>query len=252
MSFSNVPLSSIKLPETIQTIEKSGFDYCSLNLEELTFPSSIVSLGVWAFSSNRIKKVIIGENIESIGDGAFGDNPTLESIEVPENNHFFKSINGCLFDYNVEILYCSPPLIQNFTFPMTTKRLTARSLSHATAIELWLPPSITIFDSGCFFRLPSLKTIHILGSIDQINTPFYSGLHVEQIYYYGHNVVKTNNVFSSLQNVTVTVCANYPSQYFSSVKVKKYYYCHFSISTLPIKRNPFSHFSLFTYIFIFF
>ena len=96
----------IELPHSITSIEESAFEGCkSMDsvllggcsitvLYERTFkdccisefflPDSLIELKEHVFEGNRLKKVIFPDTVKTIGDEAFRDNPTLESVIFPK------------------------------------------------------------------------------------------------------------------------------------------------------------------------
>ena len=59
------------------------------DVEELTVPSSVISLEPYAFAGcEKLKKVILPKNLESIGNSAFLACTNLKSISIPETVTF--------------------------------------------------------------------------------------------------------------------------------------------------------------------
>ena len=227
-AFRNVHLKSISLPDTIEFLSISAFDLCYLEIDCLTLPKDLLEMGWWTFSSNRIKKVKIGSKVKQIGHGAFIDNPTLESIEVDQGNSFFAVINGCLYDINITVLYCLPPLVVNFQFPVTLKEVMPRSIYLPDTKEIWLPTSLTTIDDSSFYRVPNLTKIHILGNIETIGKPFlYQAPKKIEIFYHGQTPVTTEGIIDSTKTeATAYVCMQYDGKSFSNLTTKIYGSCY--------------------------
>ena len=182
------------------------------------------------------------------------DNPTLERIEIDENHEWFTVINGCLYDKNVTILYCLPPLTKNFKFPLTVKKVHARSIYLPNTTELWLPPSVSIIESTSFFRVPKLEKLHILGNIQKIGTDLFKETSTKlDIYYRGQKKVTTENVTTiKTLDVTAFVCDQYEGTTFSNLPTKRQGFCYqiFIYKTIlkcPINIQP----ELFVFIYYF-
>jgi hypothetical protein len=63
-------LTTIKLPNTIITIEKSAFENCT-QLENIIIPRSVTSIGEKAFYEAGLVSITIPNGVTSIGKDAF-------------------------------------------------------------------------------------------------------------------------------------------------------------------------------------
>ena len=76
---------TITLNEGLETIEPAAFTYCPY-VTRITIPNSVKTIGSQAFYSNRLRTVIIGSGVTSIGSSAFEQAPeyadTMESVTV--------------------------------------------------------------------------------------------------------------------------------------------------------------------------
>lgn len=91
-------LMSVKIPESVQTIGGCAF-LCCKSLKSITIPDSVTSIEYGAFSyCNSLMSITIPESVTSIGSGAFSDCKSLILINVSENNSYYSSENGILFN----------------------------------------------------------------------------------------------------------------------------------------------------------
>ena len=63
-------LKSIVIPDSVETIEDSAFEYCR-NLESVTLPKNLKKIGGSAFYRCNLQKIVIPESVTTIGWGAF-------------------------------------------------------------------------------------------------------------------------------------------------------------------------------------
>ena len=77
-------LTTIIIPEGVETIGKSAFVYCN-NLTEIMIPASVKTIGRFAFESSGLNRVTFaeGSSLISIGEGAFGYCSNLSSVTIP-------------------------------------------------------------------------------------------------------------------------------------------------------------------------
>ena len=76
-------LISVAIPDTVETVEKYAFYRC-YNLEKVTGGENVVSIGEGAFEfDGRLKSADLGGSLKSIGDRAFMWCTSLESVTIP-------------------------------------------------------------------------------------------------------------------------------------------------------------------------
>lgn len=77
-------ITSVALPNTIDTIRESAFSGCSC-IASLTIPSSVKYLGHNAFSGTKITTMELPDAIEEIPDGLFSGCSSLSSVIMSKN-----------------------------------------------------------------------------------------------------------------------------------------------------------------------
>lgn len=77
-------LSSIQFPATLTKIGDDAFQQTRLTEVDLSNCKNITEIGAWAFSRcASLEKVVLNDNISSIGEGAFFDNAQLVEFNIP-------------------------------------------------------------------------------------------------------------------------------------------------------------------------
>lgn len=251
-SFRAVKANKLILPETLQEIGECGIDSCGLSIDELVLPNSITKIGLCAFSYESIRIFSLGENIESIGYGAFSHNSVLECIKVSDNNRFFASYNDALLSKDKKILYCVPYLKRGFKIPFSVTTLMMRSVNQKYATTIWIPQSITAIESDALFLVPNLRTIHFLGNSVSIseNIVWSQNNKLVSVFYYGAATYNATDVFKNRPDVKVYVCKEYESEYFAGKKAIKLGTCYSSYRTCHKARRGFSNAILYITLFI--
>ena len=72
-------LESVKLPQNLLQIGNNCFNRCS-SLENVTIPEGVTTIGNYAFYGCNLNALTLPSTITSIGGGAFGENNNLQSI----------------------------------------------------------------------------------------------------------------------------------------------------------------------------
>lgn len=99
-AFWRTGLTDVKIPEGVETIEKGafgynhtyedsnmtgiGFDDGYSPLTKITLPSTLKTIGDWAFACTLIDHIDFPASLREIGIGAFYDTPNLKKIELNE------------------------------------------------------------------------------------------------------------------------------------------------------------------------
>ena len=77
----NTSLKKVTIPEGIISIGYGAFSDCS-NLNEVVLPSSLQTIGSYAFENTAIREIELSENLSNVGYHAFGECSALEKVIV--------------------------------------------------------------------------------------------------------------------------------------------------------------------------
>lgn len=194
-------LSKVTLPSTLRVIEGDVFYYCKA-LTEITLPEGLEKIGGEAFAESGITKINLPEGLKEIGYRAFNNTPlteihipasvekidynafgsdkrTLEKITVDENNPYFASLDGVLYNKDMTTLICYPSGKKDlaFTVPESVKTIGEFSFIYSNLVEININEGTEIIEGLAFdysdklqvINFPStLKTIRQLGEIKSV------------------------------------------------------------------------------------
>jgi hypothetical protein len=82
--YASLNLTSIVIPDSVTSIEQSGFNGCN-NLRSITLSNSLLSIGLYAFIGVSLKNIIFPSSLTSIGDAAFIYVESLKNIAFEGN-----------------------------------------------------------------------------------------------------------------------------------------------------------------------
>ena len=188
-------LKSVKMGSGVKAIAGYAFEECS-SLEKVTMPDSVVDIGSGTFlDCSSLASVAIGGGAESISASAFNACSSLTSITVDNNNKYFCSDNGVLFNKDKTELHTYPAGKSNtsYTIPKSVTSIGSYAFydcGHLTSVTIpnsvtsigyaafeecssltnaVIPDSVTIIDSNIFFGCSSLTKVVIPDSVTNID-----------------------------------------------------------------------------------
>ena len=164
-------LEQISLLEGLLHI--GDFSFIKTSLSEIVIPNSVTAIENSAFCENqKLKKAHLGSGVEFITSNAYfyhGHNsfqycPLLEEITVDENNKYFSSYNGLLYD-KAQMMLCAVPgsiiSLKEEDFPETFSMIASYAVVGARVKNVVLPATVVIAEEACFQRCESLTSLKI-------------------------------------------------------------------------------------------
>ena len=136
------------------------------NIESYVIPSSVTSIGDWAFSGcSSLSKIVIPSCVTSIGNGAFSDCCSLSKIVIPSS---VTSLGNRAFED------CSS--LSNIVIPSSVTSIGNDAFSKCSSLsKIVIPSSVTSIGDSAFLGCSSLSKIVIPSCVIKIgNGAFYS------------------------------------------------------------------------------
>ena len=164
-------LASINIPNSVTTIRGSAFCNC-LSLTSITIPESVTSIEIAAFSGcSSLTNITIPDLVDTIGDHAFYNCSSLTNITVSENNKYFSSLNGVLFnkDKTELITYPNGNERTEYTIPDSVTSIIEGAFAYCSnLITVKIPDSVTDITDKTFYVCSSLTSVIIPDSVTHI------------------------------------------------------------------------------------
>ena len=191
-------LTNLIIPKNVETIGNWAFSNC-LELSTINFESGskLTKISIRAFSGCPISTITIPSGVNDYNSTAL-TGCSLVSINVDNNNTYFKSVNGVLFDSNMTILYNYPSkkLQSSYSIPSGVNKIAEfafESCNNLTNISI--PNTVQRIEYYAFANCTGLTgTLTIPSSVANIG----------------------QNAFSDCRNLNITFAENSQLSYISS------------------------------------
>ncbi len=134
-------LKSITLSEGIEVISWVAFNQCT-SLENIVFPNSLTAIEADPFISTALKSITIPKNVSSIAETApmCVSCPSLAEYNVAEENEYYSSENGVLFnkDKSRIIFYPEANYSTYYVLPETVTEMGNCSFYNGKLTDLYI------------------------------------------------------------------------------------------------------------------
>lgn len=199
-AFQNSEITSITLPNSIDTIEGSAF-FNSKKLESIKLPKSLKYISGGAFSETKIKSLYIPASVTKIGSGSLGSG--IEEVVVDKKNKVYDSRGNCnaIIETATNSLVsgCQTTIIpegiesiktqafwdlelEEVIIPNSVKRIENGAFEDNEKLsKVILPSSLTYIGQKAFFACRNLRFINFPESLDTIGAEAFWACNLEKI-----------------------------------------------------------------------
>jgi hypothetical protein len=173
------------LPTTLSEIVVTGGSIIGGNafsggamLTSITLPDSLVSIGRGAFAVCRsLLQISIPSRVSFLDYLDFYACYLLTSINVAEDNEYFTSLNGVLYNKNItELIVCPAGLAGEITVPSTVTRLLQNSFDNCKNLtSIVLPDGLLFIDGFAFENCLGVQSIIIPKTVQTVHGYIFRG-----------------------------------------------------------------------------
>ena len=171
----NDRIESVTIPEGVTSIGESAFESC-WRLTSVNGCQGVTSIGDRAFYGSSLTSIILPQTLQSIGYGAFGGIDELDSITVDDNNLYYTSVGGVLYNKTgTSLLACPGGLASIDIPPIVTSIGDMAFLGNYYLTNVRMPPTLTNIGDSAFGGCASLTSISIPQGVTDIGAYTFQG-----------------------------------------------------------------------------
>lgn len=167
-------IEEVILPENLESIGYLGLAGFT-SMKKLVLPESLTTIGHGAFAASfELEEITIPKNVKSIGLGIFFQCAKLKNIIVDEDNPYYSSVDGILYNKDQTSLIYYPEGKKEVTHTVSENIENIEEsafTNNETLEEVIIPESVSVIGSGAFENCTSLTNVVIEdGSASGIST----------------------------------------------------------------------------------
>ena len=130
-------LKKVVLPSTIKTI--GIFAFFDSSVDDMNFPEGLDSIGYLSMHGTRLTEVVLPKTIRTIGNEAFADNVKLKRVVLPEG---LTEIPDKLFSECIEL--------EKIVIPESVTKINKGAFGSCLKLKTNLPPKLKWIGDGAF------------------------------------------------------------------------------------------------------
>ena len=139
---------------------------------------SVSGVGPRAFNGcSSLTEIYISKNITKIDELAFASCDNISAFLVDEENEYFSSFDGILFNKDLTTLVCYPPNTDNtqYSVPDSVTSIGTGAFYESNLIEISLPDGLLNIGEGAFAYCENLTGIQIPNSVTLLDAYAFIG-----------------------------------------------------------------------------
>lgn len=118
----------------------------------------------------NVEKIVIGKNVEKIGEWAFTNNQKLTGFEISEENESFCTVGGAIFTKDMKtILFYPCNGEKTFAIPDSVEVIRSKAFYKCGKLEnVTLPASLVTIEEKAFFGCEKIGNVTLADTVETI------------------------------------------------------------------------------------
>lgn len=171
-------LTEVKIPNSVTVIGANAFADCT-GLTSVTIPGSVTSIGQYAFRGcDGLRWVTIPPSVKKIEDGILYDCSSLTDIVVDNDNQYYCSSEGVLYNKSKTELkqYPQGKVDSEFVIPNTVTEICNYAFFRCSNLtKVTIPGSVTYIGVNTFRFCSGLTELTLPNSLTTVEEYAFSG-----------------------------------------------------------------------------
>lgn len=167
--FSGTKITSIDIPEGVQTIGDKAFQSCE-HLKSVSLPSTLKKIDQEAFSGcTSLESIALPSNFETLGDSAFSGCSNLKEVTIPS----LAAIGAEVFNKTA---------VESITLPDNLKDIGSAFSGYTSLKTITLPNRLEVIPENAFRGCTSLESVTFPGTLKEIEaSTFYNCSNLKEL-----------------------------------------------------------------------
>ncbi len=173
-AFYGVGIEKVVVPSSVESIGDYAFTSCE-KLVTISLSNGIKKIGYSVFSGcTSLEKVTLPDSITSLGGGLFQSCSNLKSVVLPKNitSIAYSMFSGC-------------KSLTSITIPSSVTRIDERAFASSGLTSIKIPSSVKGIDNNAFSQATNLQTVELPSSLEHIgieafyNTKYFNNMQAD-------------------------------------------------------------------------
>ncbi len=169
-------IKSVIFPKGLLYIDEGAFYGCT-GLKEINLPDSVTEIRRLSFGNcTSLETIYFGKSLEIIGESAIWRCEALEYIKLSEENKFFSSIDGILYNKDSTVLMLAPVGIRGTVqIPDSVELISEYAFCECNKIEkVIFGENLKNIGEAAFFGCDSLRKVTTNSNLEQVGSAAFS------------------------------------------------------------------------------
>lgn len=196
-------LSDVTIPSEVTVIETSAF--AGTNLSSIVIPDKVTYLGMYVFSGSKITSISLPKSIYLV-DGLSLENMELENISVDDENEYYCSKDGVLYNKAMSSIIKYPQAKSGvaFTIPESVETIDYCAFEGCKSLtKVIIPENVSLIEFSAFEGCENLRELTIPKGVKSIGSSAFEGCKsLTEIIIPGGVSSIEHSVFEGCENLT--------------------------------------------------